>query len=62
MGERREILKKIAGHRRNIEKHQRKIEAELASPMPNMKRIELWRKHVANSHRQIDKLERRLRS
>ncbi len=61
MGERQKILRKIAGHRRHIEAHQRKIEEELMKQRPNENRIELWRKQITNAQRQIEKLERRLK-
>lgn len=60
MGRRRRIKKKIAGHRRDIQEHERKNEDEMAKPNPNENLIRLWRKQIANAERQIEKLERRI--
>ena len=62
MSERRKLKQRLEAHRRTLQKHLDKIEAERTRPKPRFYLIKLWEKHIENIRRQIAKIERRLKS
>jgi len=60
MGKRKNIRKRLAGHRETLKEHQQKIAAQMKKPNPDLELIELWKKHIRNIRNQIERLERRL--
>jgi hypothetical protein len=60
VSENKRIRKKILGHRKQIEKHRRKIARELEQRFPDRRGIDTWEKHIAIHEREIAKLEEKL--
>ena len=61
MGRNKRIRKDLAGLERALRKHEEKIEAERAKPIPNSKRIAHWEAEIRSFRKQMDRLLRRLR-
>jgi len=60
VGERKDIRKRLAGHREALKEHEEKIAQEMKRQNPDYGLVELWKTHTRNIRSQIEKLERRL--
>lgn len=60
MGERKDIRKRLTGHREALKEHEEKIAHEMRKPNPDYGLVELWKTHMRNIRNQIEKLSRRL--
>lgn len=60
MGRNKHIRKLIAGQLGTIERHQRKIEAELSKDSPNLRQIRKWEKDIDIARETMRRLEEKL--
>jgi len=60
MGKNRQLRKRIAGQMRVIVQHEKKIEAELRKPAPDLGYIRKWKREIDTAGNNVRKLEEEL--
>ena len=60
MGKNKQLRKRIAGQRAVIAVHEKKIEAELRKPAPDMGYVKKWKREIDTPRNNVRKLEEQL--
>jgi peptidoglycan hydrolase CwlO-like protein len=61
VGRNKDLRKNIAGWRRQVNRHNGKIEDQLSRPNPDCNLIEKWKREIEGFEEKIRHLERRLK-